>query len=136
LRERLAPEADAESLLRQAGGRPLRALALAAGDLGAGHARLQALAAAVADGSMVPAGAAAATLGTQLETIEILDWLDEITVAHMRAAVIGRRPLSQALFEFCDRLAMVRREQAANANLNAELVWEGLWQDWRRAIGG
>jgi len=29
---------------------------------------------------------------------------------------------------------VVRREHAANANLNAELVWAGLWQDWRRAV--
>lgn len=136
LRERVAPETDAQALLAQSEGRPLRALELAAGDLGKRIARLQALAAAVTEGSLVPAGAAAATLDTQLETLDILDWFGERVAASARTAVTGRRVPPQALFEFRDRLTIVRREHAANANLNAELLWEGLWQDWRRATVG
>lgn len=136
LRERIAPEIDAQALLMQADGRPLRALELASGDLGQRIARLQALATAVTEGSLVPAAAATATLGTQLEMLDILDWFAAHVVARVRAAVTGRRVPPQALFDFGDRLTTARREHAAKTNLNVELVWEGLWQDWRRATGG
>jgi hypothetical protein len=34
-----------------------------------------------------------------------------------------------------DELVRARRDRAANTNLNAELVWDRLWQSWRRAAG-
>ena len=132
LRMQLAAEADAESLLMRAGRRPLRALALASGELAGAFARFQELIAAVADGSTVPAAAAVAS--AQFDTDEALVWLAELIAARVRATVArGTRP-PLAWFDFFDRLGTVRRERSLNANLNAELVWEGLWQDWRRTV--
>lgn len=133
LRIRLPGETEAESLLVRAGRRPLRALALASGDLAETFARVQELVTGVADGSMVPAAAAAA-VNAHFDTGEALGWLSHFVAARARDAIArGERP-PQPLFDFFDRLAAVRREHAGNANLNAELVWEGLWQDWRRAV--
>jgi DNA polymerase-3 subunit delta' len=132
LRARVPDEVAAEPLLARAGWRPLRALALASGDLTGAFARLQDLVNAVADGSVVPA--AAATASMHLDAGEALGWFAEFVAARARATVVrGERP-PWALFDFFDRLAMVHREHAANANLNVELVWAGLWQEWRRAV--
>ena len=130
----LPGETDAESLLVRAGRRPLRALALASGDLAETFARVEELVTSVADGSVVPAAAAAVSASAHFDTGEALGWLTHFVAARARAAIArGERP-PQPLFDFFDRLAAVRREHAANANLNAELVWAGLWQDWRRAV--
>ncbi len=133
LRTQLPGETDAESLLVRAGRRPLRALVLASGDLAGTFARLQELIIAVADGSMVPAAAAAVTASGHFDTGEALGWLTDFVAARARATIAqGERP-PRTLFDFFDRLATVRREHVANANLNAELAWGEVWQDWRRA---
>lgn len=134
LRTQLPDEADAESLLVRAGRRPLRALALAAGDLAGTFARLQELVTAVADGSVVPAEAAVVIASKHFDTGEALGWLTDFVAARVRATIArGERP-PQALFDFFDRLATARREHVANANLNVELAWGEVWQDWRRAV--
>ena len=135
LREQLPPETDAESLLRRAGGRPLRALALVSGDLGDRLARLQDMVVAVGEGSLAPA-VAAASASASLDIAEALDWFGELVAARARAATIERSAPARALCEFFHRITIARREHAANANLNAELVWDGIWQDWRRTAAG
>ncbi|MGB5098816.1 MAG: DNA polymerase III subunit delta' [Porticoccaceae bacterium] len=134
LRIQLPGATDAESLLVRAGRRPLRALALVSGAMAETFARVQELVTSVADGSVVPAAAAAVSASAHFDTAEALGWIADFVAARVRAAIArGERP-PQPLFDFFDRLAVVRREHAANANLNAELVWAGLWQDWRRTV--
>ncbi|MBK8132371.1 MAG: hypothetical protein IPK48_06375 [Gammaproteobacteria bacterium] len=131
LRTQLPGETDAESLLVRAGRRPLRALVLASGDLAGTFARLQELIIAVADGSMVPAAAAAVTASGHFDTGEALGWLTDFVAA--RAPRLRKASGRRGRCSIFDRLATVRREHVANANLNAELAWGEVWQDWRRA---
>ncbi|TAL07340.1 MAG: DNA polymerase III subunit delta', partial [Porticoccaceae bacterium] len=118
LKSQLSGETDVESLLVRAGRRPLRALLLVSGDLAGAFTRLQDLVIAVAEGSVVPAEAAAVTASKHFDTGEALEWLTDFIAARVRATIArGERP-PRALFDFFDRLATARREHVANANLN------------------
>ena len=134
LRARLPDGEDPANLLREAGGRPLHALRLVESECAAQRGRLRELAAAVAAGALTPADAApeAARLDWDLAVELLAILLRDLAGAQARDS---RRPRLGALRCF-DELVRARRERAANANLNAELVWDRLWQEWRRAAGG
>jgi DNA polymerase-3 subunit delta' len=130
LRHRLSDAADAGALLQAAGGRPLRALALAAPETAAQLAQLERLATAVADGTLVPPAAAAES--AKLDWALASDALLARLAGRIRQSVAQRRP-APVLFDCLDALVEARRELAASPNLNAELVWDRLWLAWRRA---
>ena len=134
LREQLPDAEDIESLLRDAGGRPLGAIALADGSQAAQVAQLRQLAEAVASGSMGPADAApeAAALDWDVVSQGFAVLLRERLRAHI--ATDGRLP--QGVFRCFDELVRAHRERAANANLSPELVWDRLWSAWRQAAAG
>lgn len=130
LRDRLPGTADAAPLLRAAGGRPLRALALAEPETAAQLARLEQLAAAVAGGTVAPSAAAAesAKLDWALTSEALLALLAE----RGRAVASAHRRPSAALFGCVDGLVDARRALVVSPNLNPELVWDRLWLAWRR----
>lgn len=130
LRDRL-PEADPEPLLRAAGGRPLRALALADPGAAAQVARLRELAIAVAAGSVAPAAAAAES--ARFDWMLAADTLTALLVEEVKTAVTAGKPPVPAQFDCFDALIDRRRVLAVSPNLNAELLWNGLWLEWRRA---
>lgn len=130
LRHRLPDAADAGALLQAAGGRPLRAPALAAPETAAQLAQLERLATAVADGTLVPPAAAAES--AKLDWALASDALLARLAGRIRQSVAQRRP-APVLFDCLDALVEARRELAASPNLNAELVWDRLWLAWRRA---
>jgi len=134
LRGQLPAEVDAEALLEIAGWRPLHALTLVDQARSAQIFRVRQLADGVAAGTLVPAAAAAEAAG--LDRTLALEAFTALLAARIRGCVMAGGSPPLALFECLDALTETRRELAASPNLQAELLWNRLWLEWRRALAG
>jgi len=147
LQQRLPVEADAELLLRLAGGAPLTAVALHQRDeIGGRHERFAALEQVIR--RQVAVSAVAARWAKQ-DTLLLLEWLALVAADLVRLRMVGeqdllRNPdaagllqklakltLDKKLFEFRDKIQEYRGHLLRRSNPNQQLLWEDLLIDWR-----
>ncbi len=121
---------DLDKPLRQAGGRPLRALRFLSTDLAEHLATFESLVSALAERKLSPLEGARKIMN--LPEREVVDWFQQYVYQLIRRQSGPDGADTRVYFRFLDRLNRARALLFSSANPNRQLLWEEVLMDWSR----
>lgn len=126
LQQVLPERNDHQTLLQQAGGRPLWALKLLETGLLEEQQGLEQVMLEVSRRDVTPLEAAAVCM--KLDDLTALDWLQSFVLKCIQEDNALRK---MRLFQYLDRLQSAKKVFLSPSNPNRQLVWEELMLDWQ-----
>ena len=129
---RVASGDDVDHALRQAGGRPLRALRFLDQELRTQLERFEAALDKLESGDVSAIESARGV--HDIPGRELVDWLQRRVYERLRAPALVGSPRARPFFRFLDRLVAVRQRLMSSANPNPQLLWEEVLMDWKAVL--